>query len=694
MYELELAQRTANTIRTLSADAIQKAKSGHPGMPLGCADFALTLFARYMRFNPKNPQWIGRDRFVLSAGHGSMLLYSLLYLFDGGLTLDDLKSFRQWESLTPGHPEFGHTDGVDITTGPLGSGFSSAVGMAIADKYFAAKTGLDKSDLPDNRMFVICGDGCMMEGSTQESASLAGHLKLDNMIVFYDDNNITIEGGTSLAFSENVAGRFEALGWRVLKCANANDLAQCDAVLAEAVKGDGRPTLIIGKTTIGYGAPNKQGKASCHGEALGDPEVAALKDALGLPQEPFYVDPAVLAHCKERSEQMVAAAAEWDKAFQSFIEANPEQAKLIDAMLNCAVPENIEEELLKAMPLDKAVATRVSGGLALQRAAELVPSLIGGAADLAPSTKTSVKDGGEFSAENRAGRNLHFGVRELGMAFAGNGLALHGGLIPYTSTFFVFSDYMKPAIRLAALQKLHQIYIFTHDSFYVGEDGPTHEPIEQIAMLRTIPGLTVIRPGDAHEAAGAWAAALKADGPVALLMTRQDLEPFTAEQAKNVDVARGAYVISDDEDFDLILIATGSEVNLALKTADMLRKLEVQVRVISMPSQELFLQQDEEYRESVLPSWCGCRVSIEAASTFGWQRFIGIDGLAVGLDHFGASAPYKVLAEKFGFTPEAVVARISEHFIRYDEDEDDECGCCGDDDCGCGDDCNCGHDHK
>ncbi len=692
MYDIELARKTADTIRTLSADAIQKAKSGHPGMPLGCADFALTLWSRHMRFNPRNPQWVGRDRFILSAGHGSMLLYSLLYLFDCGLKMEDLKEFRQWESLTPGHPEFGHTAGVDITTGPLGSGFSSAVGMAIADKHFAAVTGLDKSNLPANRMFVICGDGCMMEGSTQESASLAGHLKLDNIIVFYDDNNITIEGNTNLAFSEDVGARFEAMGWRVLKCANANDLEQCEAVLCEAEKSDGRPTLIIGKTVIGCGAPNKQGKASCHGEALGADEVAALKAALGMPAEDFYVAPEVLDFCRKRSAELVKEAAEWDKMFQDFVEADSERAEKIASLLNCTVPENIGEELLKAVPLDKPAATRASGGAALQRAAALVPSLIGGAADLAPSTKTNIKDAGDFTAENPAGRNLHFGIRELGMAFAGNGIALHGGFIPYTSTFFVFSDYMKPAIRLAALQKLHQIYVFTHDSFYVGEDGPTHEPIEQIANLRAIPGLTVIRPGDAHEVAGAWAAALKADGPVVLLLTRQDLEPFSEEVARNVDVSKGAYVVSDDEEFDLILIATGSEVNLALKTAYMLRKLEVGVRVVSMPSQELFLKQDEEYQEEVIPSWCGCRVSIEAASTFGWQRFIGIDGLAVGLDHFGASAPYKVLAEKFGFTPEAVVARISEHFIRYDEDCD--CGC-GDDGCGCGHDhghdCDCNH---
>ena len=687
MYDQKRAARTADAVRGLAADAIQKARSGHPGMPLGCADFAVTLWAKYLRFNPRNPGWIGRDRFVLSAGHGSMLQYALLHLFECGLTMEDLKNFRQWGSLTPGHPEYGHTAGVDITTGPLGSGFASAVGMAMAEKYFAARTGLEASGLPENRIFVISGDGCMMEGCTAEAASLAGNLRLGNLIVFYDDNAITIEGDTALAFSEDVGKRFEAYGWRVLRIADANDPAQCDAGLAEAVAGDGRPTLLIGKTRIGFGAPNKEGKACTHGEPLGEEEVAALKQHLGLPAEPFTVEPDVYAFCHERAVEAEADAAAWDKRFQAFVEADPERARLMDSLLNRRVPAGLKEEFLKVIPVDKPAASRAAGGAVLQKAAELVPALWGGAADLAPSTKTAVKNGGSFSAENRLGRNIHFGIRELAMGLAGNGMALQGSVIPYTSTFFVFSDYMKPAIRLAALQKLHEIYVFTHDSFYVGEDGPTHEPIEQIAMLRSIPGLTVIRPAEAHEVAQAWAVALETDGPVVLLLTRQDLAPFTPEQAREVAVERGAYVLSDDEDFDLILIATGSEVNLALQTADMLRKLEVRVRVVSMPSQELFLKQDEEYRESVLPSWCGCRVSLEAASTFGWQRFIGIDGLAIGLDHFGASAPYKVLAEKFGFTPEAVVQRISEHFVRY-EDEDEEEG----DECGCG--CGCHHHHE
>jgi len=677
-WNAEIAARTANTIRALSADAIQKAKSGHPGMPMGNADYAVTLFSKYLRFNPANPGWFARDRFVLSAGHGSMLEYSLLHLFGYGLDMEELKNFRQWGSKTPGHPEFGHTAGVDITTGPLGSGMASAVGMAMAAKYLAATTGLGEAGLLDSKIYIICGDGCMMEGATSEAASLAGHQQLDNIICFYDDNNITIEGNTSLAFTEDVGKRFEAYNWRVLYCDNANDVAKCDAVLAEAQKSDGRPTLIIGKTTIGFGAPNKQGTSGVHGEPLGDDEVAAMKANLGLPAETFFVADDVRAFCDSRVAEVKAAAAEWDAAYGEYVAANRDKAELLSKLLNKTVPENLLEELLKVAPVDKPTASRASSGTILQKAAELVPALWGGAADLAPSTKSNVKVGGDFGPADRAGRNLHFGVRELGMGMAANGIALFGAAIPYSSTFFVFSDYMKPAIRLAALQKLHQIYIFTHDSFYVGEDGPTHEPIEQIAMLRSIPGVTVIRPAESHEVAGAWAAALQADGPVALLLTRQNLDAFDEATAAKVDVAKGAYVVSDDENFSLILIATGSEVGLAMKVADMFRAQEIGVRVVSMPSQELFLAQSKAYQNEVLPPECDLRVSIEAASTFGWHKFVGSEGLAIGLDTFGASAPYKVLAEEFGFTPEKVAQKIVEHF------SGDSCGCeCGSCECGC-----------
>ncbi len=684
MFDCKMAKKTADTIRVLSAEAIQKAKSGHPGMPLGCADYAAVLWSKYLRHDPSTPGWIGRDRFILSAGHGSMLMYSLLHLFNYGLDMEELKNFRQWGSLTPGHPELGHTDGVDITTGPLGSGFASAVGMSIANRYFAARTGLDKTDFFANKIFVISGDGCMMEGATSEAASLAGHLKLDDLIVFYDDNTISIEGSTGIAFTEDVAARFAAYNWRVIRCDNANDIARCDAALAAAVESDGRPTIIIGKTQIGFGAPNKQGKASSHGEPLGDEELAALRANLGYTEPAFTVADDVKAYCAACVADSQAKAAEWNAKFKAFCDADAATKELVDKYINQTVPENILEELLKAAPVDEPVASRASSGAILQKAAELVPALFGGAADLAPSTKSNIKGETDFAPGNYGGRNIHFGVRELAMGLAANGMAANGTAIPYSSTFFVFSDYMKPAIRLAAIQKLHQIYIFTHDSFYVGEDGPTHEPIEQIAMLRSIPGVTVIRPAEAHEVAGAWAAALKADGPVALLLTRQNLKPYSEEAAKNVNVERGAFVVSDDEDFDLILLATGSEVNLALEAAELLRAEEVKVRVVSMPSWELFLQQDFDYQEEVLPSYCGAVVSIEAASTFGWERFTGLEGLNIGLDHFGASAPYKVLAEKFGFTPQGIVDQIKDYFSCDDED----CNC-GDEDCHCGCDCDC-----
>ena len=679
MYNRELAKKSADTIRVLAAEAIQKAKSGHPGMPLGCADYAFTLWDKYLRHDPADPKWIGRDRFVLSAGHGSMLLYSLLHLFNyEGMTMEQLQQFRQWGSLTPGHPEFGHTAGVEVTTGPLGSGFSSAVGMAIALKHFGAVTGLDKAGFADQKVYVISGDGCMMEGCTSESASLAGHLKLDNLVVFYDDNAITIEGSTNLAFTENVAARFQAYNWRVIRVANANDAAQCDEALAEAQKSDGRPTLIVGKTAIGYGAPNKQGKPSAHGEPLGDEELAALKANLGLPGT-FTVESDVRAYCDARVKELTAAAAEWNAKYEACLKADPEMKAKVDVLVNRTVPADITEKLMAAAPVDKPVASRASSGTILQKAAAEVPALFGGAADLSPSTKSNLKEGGDFSADNYAGRNLHFGIRELAMGLAANGMALTGLNIPYTSTFFVFSDYMKPAIRLAAIQKLHQIYVFTHDSFYVGEDGPTHEPVEQIAMLRSIPGVTVIRPAEAHEVAGAWAEALKADGPVALLFTRQNLDPYTPELAKKVDVSKGAYVLEDDPNYNIILVATGSEVNLALGAAKLLREKEIPVRVVSMPSQELFLKQSPEYQNEVLPMGVAV-VSIEAGSTFGWNRFADF---AIGLDEFGASAPYKKLAEELGFTPEAVVEQIMDAF------SEDDC-CCGEEDCGCG----CHHGDK
>ncbi|MBI9097568.1 MAG: transketolase [Spirochaetaceae bacterium] len=659
----DTARLAADTIRILSAEAIQKANSGHPGMPMGCADFAYTLWKKYLRHNPKNPTWIGRDRFVLSAGHGSMLLYSLLHLFEYGLSIEEIKKFRQLGSLTPGHPEFGHTAGVDCTTGPLGSGFASAVGMAIAAKNFAARTGLDKTDLfAGQKVYVISGDGCMQEGTTAEAASLAGHLKLDNLIVFYDDNSITIEGNTNKSFTEDVTKRFEAYNWRVINVENANNLDQVDKALAEAGNGDGRPTLIVGKTTIAYGAPHKGGSPKAHGEPLGADELAATKKALGVPGEAFAVSDDVKREIHKRVIELEEEASIWDAQYEAYKRANPDRKALITALTEKTIPENLLDELLAVTPVNSPIATRASGGAVLQKVAELVPALFGGAADLAPSTKTDIQGEPSFQAGSYEGRNLHFGVRELGMAMIANGMALYGTGIPYSSTFFVFSDYMKPAMRLAALQKLNQVYIFTHDSFFVGEDGPTHEPIEQLPMLRTIPDMTVIRPADANETAHAWNTAVRSKGPVALVLTRQNLAPLAPELARKIDMTKGAYVLSEDAGYDMIFIATGSEVNLALDSADMLRKEGRKIRVVSMPSREIFERQDRTYRDSVLPPSCTKRVSIEAATTYGWGKFVGFDGLAIGIDHFGESAPAGVLQKKFGFVPEAVVKKIKTHF--------------------------------
>ncbi len=662
MQNSNLMRLAADTVRLLSADAIQKAKSGHPGMPMGCADLAITLWQNYYRHDPKNPGWIARDRFILSAGHGSMLLYSLLYLYDCGISMDDIKDFRQWGSITPGHPEYGVTSGVDISTGPLGAGFASAVGMACAQKQFAAETGLDATDLLNGKIWVISGDGCMMEGTTHEAASIAGMQKLDNLIVIYDSNAISIEGGTDITFTEDVGARFLAYGWRVLYCENGNDVDQVNAALANAKNADGRPTLLIAKTTIGFGAPGKSGKANSHGEPLGDDELKAAKTALGFDPEQFFAVPEeVKAMTSARAAELSAEAAAWDAEFQKFLESNPDKADKIAKLLNKPVPEDLEEQLLSCITTEKPQATRASSGAVLQKLSELVPALTGGSADLGPSNKTVVKATGFFTPEDRAGRNFHFGVRELAMTMMANGMALYGTALPYCATFFVFSDYMKPGVRLASLMKLPVVFVLSHDSFYVGEDGPTHQPVEHLPMFRALPGLTVLRPADARETALAWAYAVRAKAPVMLLLTRQDLPALPADV--KIDVSRGAYVASSDADFETILIATGSEVSLAMAAADILRAKGRKIRVVSMPSCEIFMAQDQEYRNSVIPGTCRQRVSIEAASTFGWERFVGEDGLSIGLDHFGASAPYKILAEKFGFTPEAVADKIEQKFF-------------------------------
>ncbi len=656
MIDSKLNKKAIDTIRILAADGVQKAKSGHPGMPMGCADFAFTLWHNFMRHNPADPKWLGRDKFVLSAGHGSMLIYSLLHLYDYGLTMDDLKNFRQWQSRTPGHPEYGHTPGVEVTTGPLGTGFASAVGMAMANRNFAARMGSD--DLFRRNIFTIAGDGCMMEGISSEAASLAAHNKLDNLVCFYDDNQITIEGSTDLAFSENVGKRFEAYGWNVLY-ANGQDPVDIEKKLKVAIAHRGSPTMIVGRTTIGFGAPNKGGDHSAHGEPLGEDELAATKKALGFdPNKSFVVDDDVRTLFNDRVQQLKDEAAKWQADYEAWRTANPDKASLFDSLVNRTVPENILDELLKAVP-EKSQASRASSGAIMQKAAELVPALAGGSADLAPSTKTLLNNESHFNADNYAGRNFHFGVREFAMGACANGMALTGTMIPYVSTFAVFSDFMKPALRLAAIQKAHALFIYTHDSVFVGEDGPTHQPIEQLAMLRSIPNLVVIRPAESYETAHMWATALKHDGPVAMFLTRQNLENIAEAERANVDVARGAYVLTEDDDYEMIIVATGSEVMAARKAVETLREQGRRIRLVSMPSRDLFEIQSDEYRESILPKACRKRVVIEAATTFGWEKYAGDEGMMIGIDHFGDSAPAGIIAEEYGLTPEKIAAKLS-----------------------------------
>ena len=654
-----IVKKAINTVRLLSADGVQKANSGHPGMPMGSADYAFTLWSKFLRFDPQRPDWIGRDRFVLSAGHGSMLLYSLLHLFGYDVTIEDLKQFRQLGSKTPGHPEYGHTPGVEVTTGPLASGLASAVGMAIGLKQLVARIGAPQELFKNQKVYVVSGDGCIMEGTSHEACSLAGHLKLDNLILFYDSNKITIEGSTSLAMSEDVGARFEAYGWNVLKI-NGQCPRQIEAAVTLAQSCKDKPTIIIGETTIGFGSPHLAGTAKSHGAPLGEDELKATKAALGFdPEQSFVVPEDVRGFLSDRIAEKKADAAEWDAQFDAWKSSSPDGAALLEAILRKEIPADLEARLLAAVP-EKDVATRASSGAMIQVVANAVPAVVGGSADLAPSNNTYMKEMGDFTAEDRAGRNFHFGVRELGMGLVCNGLALTYA-IPFSATFMVFSDYMKPAIRLAAIQKLHQVYVFTHDSYAVGEDGATHEPIEQLAMFRSLPGVTLLRPAESHEVALAWAYAVRADHPVILSLTRQALPNLPAEVVARMDVAKGAYVASSDEDFEAILIGSGSELAACVKAAEALRAQGRKLRVVSMPSWDLFEAQGAEYKESVLPKACRKRVAVEAACTMGWSKYVGDEGMVIGLDHFGESAPYKALADKYGFTPEKVTAAVAEY---------------------------------
>jgi len=646
--------QTINAIRFLSADGVQKANSGHPGLPMGAAAMAYALWGRQMRHNPADINWKNRDRFVLSAGHGSMLLYSLLHVFGYGLPMEELKQFRQWGSKTPGHPEYGHTSGVETTTGPLGQGFANAVGMAIAEAHLAAH--FNRTDFPvvDHYTYAISGDGCMMEGITYEAASLAGTLKLGKLIVLYDSNDITIEGGTDIAFTEDVCKRFEAMGWHTQEVGDGNDADAIERAIDIAKGETTKPSLIRVRTTIGYGCPAKQGTASAHGEPLGEENLKAAKENLGWPNEPFYVPDEVYENTAAVKEKGKKAQAEWEAVFDAYAKQYPELAKEWNAWYS-EKPVNLLKDTAYWTYEDKAMASRASSQVVLNRLSERIPNLIGGSADLAPSTKTIMKDRGDFSAEDKGGSNMHFGVREHAMAAIGNGMTLHGGLRPYVATFFVFSDYMKPAMRLSALMKLPLTYVLTHDSIGVGEDGPTHEPIEQLASLRSIPNMTVFRPADTRETAAAWCAAMtRKDSPTALVLSRQNLPPLPGT---GVDALKGGYVLKDSEKPQVILMASGSEVNVAMDAAGILEGKGVRVRVVSMPSFELFEEQDDEYKESVLPDSVRVRLAIEAASPFGWYKYVGLDGDVVGMDGFGASAPGDLLYEKFGFTAENVAKR-------------------------------------
>ena len=648
-----------NAIRVLSADAIQKANSGHPGLPLGAAAMAYELWGHHMKHNAKDPKWANRDRFILSGGHGSMLLYSLLHFYGYGLTLDDIKDFRQDSSLTPGHPEYGHTVGVEATTGPLGAGMGMAVGMAMAEAHLAAIFNKPGYPVVDHYTFALGGDGCMMEGISSEAFSLAGTLGLDKLIILYDSNRISIEGSTDIAFTENVQERMKAFGFQTITVEDGNDLEAIGKAIEEAKADKEHPSFITIKTEIGYGCPAKQGSASAHGSPLGEDNIIAMKENLDwFSKEPFAVPDAVYAHYKELSEQAAAPEAEWQKLFDEYAKAYPDMKVLWDAYHH-----DVDAQALLGNEdfwtyADKPQATRSLSGIMINRLKSLMPQLVGGSADLAPSNKTYMDDEGDFQKGNYAGRNFHFGVRELAMGAITNGLALHGGVRPYAGTFFVFSDYMKPMIRLAALMKLPTTYVLTHDSIGVGEDGPTHEPIEQLAMLRAMPNVNVFRPADATETAAAWYLAVTStETPTALVLTRQNL-PQLAGSSK--DVLKGGYVLADSTKAtpDAIVIASGSEVVLAVDAKEVLAKDGIDVRVVSMPCMELFDAQSDEYKEQVLPKAVRARVVVEAASDFGWGKYIGLDGATVTMNSFGASAPAGVLFKKFGFTTEHVVETV------------------------------------
>ncbi len=649
----DIHQQTINTIRILAADMVQKAKSGHPGAPMGMAPMAYALYGNALKVNPADPDWADRDRFVLSSGHASPLIYSLLHLYGFGTTMDDIKQFRQWGSKTPGHPEHGLTKGVETTTGPLGQGVANAVGFAIAETMLAAHFNREGFPVVDHRTWAICGDGCMMEGISSEAASLAGTLKLSKLTLVYDDNEISIEGNTDIAFRENVPARFAAYGWNVIKVADGNDWQQVLAALEESRKSD-RPTLVVCPTIIGYGCDAKAGTPAAHGEPLGEENVLAAARKLGMPDEPFTVADEVYAHCKAAGEKGAEKEKAWNAMFAEYRKAYPELAEEWDQWFSGEISDDVALND-KLWAFEGKMATRATSGEMINRLAALLPNLVGGSADLAPSNKTYIKNGGDYSAENRAGRNLHFGVREHAMAAICNGIALHGGLRVFCGTFFVFSDYMKHAMRLSAIMKLPVTYVLTHDSIGVGEDGMTHEPIEQLSGLRATPDLLVFRPADGKETAAGWLTALTYGLPTALVLTRQNLPQY---ENSGCNAMKGGYILADSkkEVPDVLLMASGSEVEQMMQAKDLLAEKGVDARVVSMPCMELFERQSPEYQESVLPAQVRARVSMEAGCTMPWYKYVGLDGEALGIDHYGASAPASILFKEFGFTAENACA--------------------------------------
>jgi transketolase len=655
-----IEQLAINTIRTISIDSIEKANSGHPGMPMGAAPMGYTLWSKHMNHNPANPDWFNRDRFVLSAGHGSMLLYSLLHLFGYDVSMEDLKNFRQWGSKTPGHPEYGHTPGVEATTGPLGQGIAMSVGMAMAERHLAATYNREGHEVIDHFTYSICGDGDLMEGVSAEAASLAGHLRLGRLVVLYDSNDISLDGDLHMSFSESVQDRFKAYGWQVLYVEEGTDMDSIDKALEEAKANTDQPTLIEVKTIIGHGSPNKSGKSASHGAPLGTDEVKMTKEFYEWTfEKDFHVPSEVKDHFNELKEAGAEKEQQWNELFESYKQSYPELAKQLQTAMKGELPEGWDKELPTYKAGEDKLATRASSGEVINALAKAVPQFFGGSADLAGSNKTMMNDEGTFSRNDYSGRNIWFGVREFAMAAALNGMALHGGLKVYGGTFFVFSDYLRPAMRLSALMGMPVTYVLTHDSIAVGEDGPTHEPVEQLSSLRAMPDLGIIRPADGNETVAAWKLALESKSkPTALVLTRQGLP--TLEGSNEDGVRKGAYVLSSVEDgpADALLLATGSEVSLAVEAKDALQKEGIQVSVVSMPSWDRFEDQPEDYKESVLPKSVKKRLAIEMGSSHGWHKYVGDQGDVLGIDRFGASAPGGTVIKEYGFTVENVIARV------------------------------------